>query len=210
MSSNAPTESVARRFRVHLSAMALLLLTNCAGDAPENRVRLVGRTNVLVGPTEVCIPPGMWLLVRKQNVACALRIVEVWSDGDATHAHVEIALPTGAGWKRRTMEVTEYPLVGPHPFSFQRGNVSISCDSFNVDYSRPSCISLYASGGDEIRDRVFAAPGAWSELSDVNPSEQGLTWYTVDDNRVETVELMRLPGGRMPYQPAPTTTNPPQ
>jgi hypothetical protein len=174
-----------------------LLLLSCAGETSTGkRTPVPGRSNVLVGPTEVCMPHDVWLLLREANRTCAVRIKQVWLDGEATHAQIETASLVDGRWRRKTIEVAEYPLVGPHPFSFQRGNIKIACDSFTLEYSRPTCISLYRSGQYGVGDRIAAAPSAWTNLDNVDPREPRLKWYTVDDNRAEEVDVTRLVGAR--------------
>lgn len=178
---------------------ALVLLTACAPrNANDKRTSITGPANVLLGPTEVCVPPSMWLIVRKEQNSCVVRVVEIWTLGNATHAELEVAVRSASGWKRKVIEVSEYPLVGPHPVSFQRGNVTIPCDSFKLRYSRPSCISLYANGGREVSDRVLAAPTSWSSLDAIDLNGQHLVWYEVDDNRSKEIELADLPGNDHP------------
>lgn len=183
----------ARRL-VWLAAVSLVLNCGKASDGRRNPVR--ARSNILIGPTEVCMPVDAWLLLRSKHRICAVRIDDVWMARGATHAQVEMAVLVDGQWRREMMEVAEYPLVGPHPFSFQRGNVEISCRSFTVEYSRPSCIGLYANGHDRPQDRIEAAPSAWIDLEQVDPGDPGLTWHTVDDNRVVELELSRVPGSR--------------
>ncbi|HYC61311.1 MAG TPA: hypothetical protein VEK79_17280 [Thermoanaerobaculia bacterium] len=180
---------------VLLTGAALLLA--CVAEPPRGeRKPLPGRSNVLIGPTEVCMPPHVWLLLRNANRTCALRIDAVWPDAEAMHARIEAAVSVKGRWRRELIEVAEYPLVGPHPLAFQRGNVAVPCGSFTVEYSGPSCIGLYASGRDSDHDRVAAAPTAWTILDHVDPNEPRLTWYMVDHDRTIEVELAELPGGR--------------
>lgn len=176
--------------------IAASLPWSCTGDAAKGkRTQVPGRADVLIGPTEVCVPVDAWLLLRKSDRTCALRVVDVWLKGEATHARIETASLIDGRWSRGTVEVSEYPLVGPHPLSFQRGNVEVPCTTFSVAYSRPSCISLYAGGGEGPGDRIEAAPSAWTNLNSVDPANPRLTWYTADDQRADVVELTRLPGG---------------
>lgn len=183
----------ARRL-VWLAAASLVLHCGKTSDGSRNPVR--ARSNILIGPAEVCMPVDAWLLLRSNHRICAVKIDDVWMARDATHARVETAVLVDGRWRREMLEVAEYPLVGPHPFSFQRGNVEISCRSFTVEYSRPSCIGLYAHGHDRQQDRIEAAPSAWMNLEQVNPKDRGLTWHTADDNRVMELELSRVPGSR--------------
>lgn len=175
----------------------LLLLAACApGTATGERVAVGDKTRVLIGPSTVCIPPGTWLLVRKRDAICAVRITEAWAVGGTTQAQIEVAVQGGEAWERDSVEVVEHPLVGPHPISFQRGNVTVPCGSFKAKFSGPTCLGFAMGSGAGDSDRVMVAPTAWSNLDDVQVNEQRLKWYTIDDNSDEEIELVSLPGHR--------------
>jgi len=150
-----------------------------------------------VGPSEVCLPLGRVLLVRRDGRLYGLRLIKAVSNREksAFSAVFDVSTFTAAGWETRVQGVEERPLRGVgHPFMFQTGNTRLAFGTFVLSFHGPSCVNMSDSGSEQDGSASFA-PTGWRSFSEVDVRAAGLRWYRVDLNRSVDVALTELPGG---------------
>jgi hypothetical protein len=182
-----------------LVIMSLILAMSCGADDARTAYteRVSPRPEYGIGPSNICLPIGRILLIRRNRQIYALRVIEALTDRDrsAFAATLEVSNLMAGNWKTRIERVEERQLRGfGHPFMFQTGNVRVDFVNFALRFNGPACVSMYRYNTEEADQGIAFAPTAWKSLSDVQMSASRLTWYRVDVSRSTQSPLSSLPG----------------
>jgi hypothetical protein len=181
--------------------LSLFLMMACGGQ--ESRMAYTessAMTDVYgVGPSNICLPLGRVLLIRREGRFFALRVVRAFSnrEKDAFTANFEVSALTGSKWENHIQKVEERPLHGlVHPFAFQTGITRVDFGVFALRFNGPSCVSMYQYGEEERDQGIAFAPTAWTSVSDVRVDAPQLQWYRVDLGRSLDLPLSSLTPAR--------------
>lgn len=192
--------------------MRWLIVTSMLGfafacEGSDDRIAYVQLADVpvgyAVGPSDICLPLGRVLLVRRQERLYGLRVVKALSNRERNAFKVifDVSSLEARGWQTRAENVEERPLRGfGHPFMFQTGETRLRVGTFALSFHGPSCVTMYEYGSEEKDQRLSFAPTAWQAFSDVDVRAAGLRWYRVDLSRSVDVPLADLPRSG-PMQP---------
>lgn len=163
-----------------------LLFLACAsnGPAPSGGELVPPDPRATIGVTSgnICVPPGLFFIVRKGDRRAAVRFTEVRrlkaeGTGYATYESYE-----GAGGKR-TGTVSVLGWGGFHPFSYQKGDAKLPAGPATLDYNFPSCVAFTHD--------VEIAPTRWTDIREVDANAPALRWFTYDAGGERHLELRR-------------------
>lgn len=183
-------------------ALSFVSVLACASDADApgggEVVPPDPRATVGVSSSNICVPTGLFFIVRKDGRSAAVRFTEVRklkesATGYATYESYGredghgrfLDSPRGTG----TLSVLGWR--GFHPFVEQKGDARLPAGPVTLAYNYPSCVSFTPyrrSAGDY---GVEIAPTHWTEIRDVVTSEPGLRWFRYDAAGARHLELHR-------------------
>jgi hypothetical protein len=149
------------------------------------------RATIGVTSSNICVPPGLFFIVRKGDRRAAVRFTEVRrlkaaGTGYATYESYERAGADGrfsdAGKQTSTVSVLGWS--GFHPLSQQKGDARLHAGPVTLDYNFPSCVSFTPHD-------VEIAPTHWTDIREVNANAPALRWFTYDSGGERHLELQR-------------------
>jgi hypothetical protein len=169
-------------------------------DAVPKRLDVPG-DRVEVGQSEVCIPKGVFLLVRKGREYGAVRFTdfepgETANTGGATYESYYQSDGSGsfltAKAHKQSGRLFEKPPSGIGRFAFRRGHWKLPVGKWSFDYHFPGCVSMYPHNAAE-RDYGFEfAPTAIGAIADIDVRDQRIKWFRYELNRTLTLSLADL------------------
>lgn len=158
--------------------------TECLETArPRPRARVV-----VVNPSSICVPEGVFVAVRNRRWKGAVRFTEM-RDLDAARlegcSRYEIHT-RDERTDRFTMSagvVSSFGSAGVHPVVVERGRQTIAAPGFSVRYMHPGCLSL-------LTDRELeVAPTPWRTIEAVDLDDARLHWYSLDASGTRRLEI---------------------
>lgn len=161
----------------------------------EQQVRMAGG--------DLCMPLGLFVLVRKGNQYGAIRFTDAapGKKPGTGRSHYESLywegqagpLPTATA-KRRSGELSEVAPVGLHPWAIDPSHAKLRVGPFAFRYFYPSGIYMFPYGK-AGRDYGFEfAPTAISDPAHLDPSNPKLRWFKYDINGGPTLSIGDLVG----------------
>ena len=158
--------------------------TECLETAhPHPRDRVV-----VVNPSSICVPEGVFVAVRNRRWKGAVRFTET-RDLDAARlegcSRYEIHTRDDGNdrFTRAMGVVSSFGSAGVHPVVVERGRQTIAAPGFSVRYRHPGCLSLLAHRELEV------APTPWRTIEDVDLDDPRLHWYSRDASGNRRLEI---------------------
>lgn len=186
-------------------AGALLLLSSlvsarCAatsqeGDCLESARQRPYSPLIIVNPSSICAPEGIFIAVRKSDWSGVVRFIEQRDrDTDSLQGCSRYELYSlgdrKGPFERSAGVVSSSGSAGVHPIVIERGRQRISGRGIALRYMHPGCLSLLVDRGVEV------APTPWRTIDEVDVGDVRLQWYSLDasGNRRLTISLDELAG----------------
>ena len=196
--------------RILYIAAFVLLLTGSSQAADTGPTMAGGEQPVYLMPQGVGVPVGYFLLIRKGNGYCALKLTESkpgkdkhkWRAEYETYYQGDAADSFGAkpaAFRRKKLtDLDPFYIARMHRctdggcsvLNFEKENRQIDCGEFHLDWSGERNLIFF----DEYwpmkrkgRIRMEMAPTNWQNISDINVFDDRLKWYQYNDNRKETL-----------------------
>jgi hypothetical protein len=195
--------------------MVLLSLSACTRSvAPEltpDQIKYSAKyihQEVRIGSISISEPLGYFILARRGNHYCAIKITDFWLDEGLVNGNMG---GTNALYESHYLNSTARPYefvhlrgklgLGQFKFSiFGHGfalwsEPDIDCKVFEVRWTKASWIHFY-SLEERMYNKPFVvnlAPTPWTDINDVDFDDPRLTWYTYDGGREDiTIPINEL------------------
>jgi hypothetical protein len=212
-----------RQSTIQLESLACLCLAGLILNAsaksdvvtdrnPYLKWELLARDHAYVTPLSVSAPLGRLVLIRYRDTLCAIRFNDFHRGSDekpptkfnsgeetrfATAEQLRL-VRSEATWRildRKTVNLVSGPVVGLGRVGFQKGRINLHCGSAKFEWTYPNNVSL-GSYTQPTTKRVLVeiAPTAWTEVSEIDLSNEKLRWYRYDEGRKDTlIPIEELP-----------------
>ena len=156
----------------------------------------------VVGPGEVLLPKGVFLLVRKGHEIGAIRFTSIERGcGVATgKARYESYFQAdgsdsfrSSNVRKRTGNNELRPLKGIGELSFQTGNDKVHVGHWLFLSSSPGAVSMWPYRGSHKDYGYEFAPTSARDVAEIDAFDKRLHWYRFDDNSRIEVPIADLP-----------------
>jgi hypothetical protein len=156
----------------------------------------------VVGPGEVLLPKGVFLLVRKGHEIGAIRFTSIElgagaATGKARYESYFLADGSdsfrSSNVRKRTGNNELRPLKGIGELSFQTGNDKVSVGHWSFLSSSPGAVSMWPYRGSQKDYGYEFAPTSARDLVEIDASDKRLHWYRFDNNSRVEVPIADLP-----------------
>jgi hypothetical protein len=194
------------RASVFLLLVGLIFYTSSksegvTGSSSYQQWESLARDHAYVTSLSVSAPQGRLVLVRNAGAVCAIRFTAFHRGGDEKspttfNSGEETLFATAEEIRltefeskfrilqRETVNLVRGPIVGFGRLGFQKGRVGLRCGNAKLEWTYPNNIGLgsYAETAAK-RVQVELAPTAWSDVSQIDLSDERLHWHRYDDSR---------------------------
>lgn len=146
-------------------------------------------------------PIGHFLLIRKENNACAIRFTEYHRDptsqapsvftsgGVSVYAEYDWYFQgDGSGdFSKQNVKVghaklANKPLVGIGRMAFQTGTTLVRCGPFKLWWQGQRAVSFFP-GTHPHDEGIELAPTKWRDVAEIDIRDPQIKWYRYDENR---------------------------
>jgi len=163
------------------------------GQAPiaEGYVANTQANQFVMGPGEVGIPTGFYLLIRKGSQIGAVRFTSAQSNpvpGTGT-ANYESYFPADASGsfrstaiRKQSGEIDLKPLKGIGRLAFQTGKDLIKVGDWSFRSTAPGTINMWPYRGSQKDYGFEFAPTSARQVGEIDASDKRLRWFRFDPN----------------------------
>ena len=134
---------------------------------------------VVVNPSSICVPEGVFVAVRNPHWKGVVRFTEVRDVDEArlegcSRYEIHARDDRNGRFTLSMGVVSSFGSAGVHPVVVERGRQTMAAPGFSVRYRHPGCLSLLAGRELEV------APTPWRTMEDVDLDDARLQWYSRD------------------------------
>jgi hypothetical protein len=153
--------------------------------------------SIIVSPNAVIMPLGRILLIRRDSDYGAIRFTKFWTGKTENdlYATYESYYPGDktVDFANENVKFTKEELHSPkpsfslfgHPFTFGEKK-EIRCGPIKLWWTGKGTVYFFERYQREGDYGIELAPTTWTDISQINVSDSGLTWYRYDANRKDT------------------------
>lgn len=161
-----------------------------SSQTPAGSVKPIDRA--IVGPSEVVMPNGVFLLIRKGRGIGAIRFTSIEpgktvSTGKATYESYFQGDGSGSlqtsNVVKRTGKIDVKPLKGIGRASFQLGHTTLHIGKWSFGCDDPGVVNMWPAGKTDKDYGFEFAPTSAREIKEVDASDKRLQWFRFDSNR---------------------------
>jgi len=174
------------------------------GQAPVTEAHVVNaETNQFVmGPGEVRIPTGVYLLIRKGSQVGAVRFTSAQPNsapgtGTASYESYFPADASGsfrsAASRKQSGEINLKPLKGIGRFAFQTGKDLVKVGDWSFRSTAPGAINMWPYRGSQKDYGFEFAPTSARQVGEIDASDKHLRWFRFDPNSRVNLLVSDLP-----------------
>jgi hypothetical protein len=154
---------------------------------------------IRVSQSEICIPEGYFLLIRRAQSIGAIRLEHVKeskeagtgaADYESYFVSDEGALSSKAAVRRHGV-VRDGALVGIGRTSAKVGDTRLRLGPYSFDYGFPECVRMYQAGKPEEDEGFEFAPTDVTKIENVD-ARAAWRWFRVEKNRRLVLKLSEL------------------
>ncbi len=172
--------------------------------AKETPTRIQGPAadHVVVGQSEICMPTGVFLLVRREQAYGAIRFTafqqgNTGGTGSATYEAYYQDDGSGSFVKpnaeRYAGRLVQKPLAGIGRLAFARGNFKLRVGRFKFEWHFRGCVSMYPYNKEEADYGYEFAPTAARAVVQLDVRDPRMRWFRYEWNRKVTLSVDDLP-----------------
>jgi hypothetical protein len=156
----------------------------------------------VVGPREVRLPLGVFLLIRKGGKIGAIRFTSIEpgsTSGIGKASYESYFQSDGSGSfrapsvRKRTGENNLKPLKGIGRLGFQLGNDKVKVGDWMFATGDPGALDMWPYRGEEKDHGYEFAPTSARSVEDIDPSDKRLKWFRYDADKSITLLVSELP-----------------
>lgn len=156
----------------------------------------------VVGASEVLVPKGVFLLIRKGPQIGAIRFTSIEDDGTAgtgKASYESYFQADGSGSfrssnvRKQTGENNLKPLKGIGRLAIQPGHDRIQVGDWSFLSSSPGAVSMWPYRGSQKDYGYEFAPTSAQSIGDIDASDKRLRWFRFDPNSRVTLQVADLP-----------------
>ena len=165
----------------------------------------IRRIQAEIGPREICMPKGYFILIRKGNSYGAIKFTEITpgeniGEGSAVYESFYQGDGTGSfltiGVERNGGDLIVKPMGGIGRLSYKRGKFKLSVGIWAFEYHSPGCVHLYPYGNQEGDYGFEFAPTVFQDVEKIDVFDKRLKWFRFDLDRSFSLPMDDLQKGK--------------